>query len=130
MTINQKAREIKDYLKTTTRKYIGFYLKTVFLEQTLVFLNDQSNKIPVKKLKFLELIYSLTNDIHCCVPRDVEAHETHALLDTGEVRNAITLSDIRIVTSAQRKAVQQELTAPDFQIQVANGKVNNIVYCG
>ena len=57
------------------------------------------------------------------VPLQFDKYENHALLDTGAIPSAMSEAELRKITTAHPEAILQELTPPNFKIQIANGNL-------
>ena len=57
------------------------------------------------------------------VPLQFRADENFGLLDTGAIQNALSEAELRRLLSAHPAALLQELPAPEFKVQIANGNI-------
>ena len=51
------------------------------------------------------------------------AYENFGLLDTGAIQSALSEAELRRILSAHPAALLQELPAPEFKVQIANGNI-------
>ena len=57
------------------------------------------------------------------VPLQFRAYENFGLLDTGAIQSALSEAELRRILSAHPAALLQELPAPEFKVQIANGSI-------
>ena len=57
------------------------------------------------------------------VPLQFRAYENFGLLDTGAIQSALSEAEIRCILSAHSAAFLQELSAPEFKVQIANSNI-------
>ena len=57
------------------------------------------------------------------VPLQIREYENFGLLDTGAIQSALTEAELRRILSAHPAALLQELPAPEFKVQIANGSI-------
>ena len=57
------------------------------------------------------------------VPLQFRAYENFSLLDTGAIQSALSEAELRRILSAHPAALLQELPAPEFKVQIANGSI-------
>ena len=83
---------------------------------------------PTKKPKYeiRQLIATLQlnrKDKMLYVPLQFHEYENFGLLDTGAIQSALSEAELRRVLSAHPAALLQELPAPEFKVQIANGSI-------
>ena len=57
------------------------------------------------------------------VPLQFRAYENFGLLDIGAIQSALSEAEFRRILPAHPAALLQELPAPDFKVQIANGSI-------
>ena len=57
------------------------------------------------------------------VPRQSREYENFGHLDTGAIRSALSEAEIRRILTAHPAALLQDLPAPEFKVQIANGNI-------
>ena len=57
------------------------------------------------------------------VPLQFREYENFGLLDTGAIQSALSEAELRRILSAHPAALLQELLAPEFKVQIANGSI-------
>ena len=57
------------------------------------------------------------------IPLNFNKFECQGLLDTGAVQSAMSEAELTRVLKASPNALVQELPAPNFKVQIANGSV-------
>ena len=57
------------------------------------------------------------------VPLQFREYENFGLLDTGAIQSALSEAELRRILSAHPAALLQELPAPEFKVQIANGSI-------
>ena len=54
-------------------------------------------------------------------PLQFRAYENFGLLDTGAIQSALSEAELRRILTAHPAALLEELPAPEFKVQIANG---------
>ena len=57
------------------------------------------------------------------VPLQFRAYENFGLLDTGAIQSALSEAELRRILTAHPAALLEELPAPEFKVQIANGNI-------
>ena len=57
------------------------------------------------------------------VPLQFREYENFGLLDTGAIQSALSEAELRRILTAHPAALLQELPAPEFKVQIANGNI-------
>ena len=57
------------------------------------------------------------------VPLQFREYENFGLLDTGAIQSALSEAELRCILAAHPAALLQELPAPEFKVQTANGNI-------
>ena len=88
------------------------------------------NNVP-KKPKYEIRQHSATlqlnkKDMMLYVPLHFRAYENFGLIDTGAIQSALSEAELRRILSAHPGALLQELPAPEFKVQTANGNIETV----